>query len=200
MEIRKIDLKKLNPAAYNPRKSLQTYDKEFEKLKNSIETFGYVEPIIVNKRGNEYVIVGGHQRYAVLSHLGYDKAECVVLELDDKHEKALNIALNKIESEWDMPALKDVLQSLDDGDFDVELTGFDVEEIEKLMTQFHVDDDLDGAAGGDDDNGYVIQYNIIFNDEDEQEEWHRYIKRLKDKYPDLETISERIIADIKGKK
>lgn len=199
MKISNIDIKKLNPALYNPRKSLNAYDKEFEKLKNSIQTFGYVEPIIVNKKPTgEYVIIGGHQRYAVLSHLGYAKVECVVLQLDDNHEKALNIALNKIESEWDMPALKDVLQSLDDGEFNLELTGFDIDEIEKLMTQFNVDGDETDDDGTDD--GYIIQYNIIFNNEDEQTRWHNHLKNLKEKYPELETISERIIHDIESRK
>ena len=68
MDIRKIPTEKLNPAKYNPRKNLKPGDPEYEKLKRSITEFGYVEPIIWNKRtGN---IVGGHQRYKVLLALG----------------------------------------------------------------------------------------------------------------------------------
>ena len=67
--------------------------------------FGYVEPIIWNKRtGN---IVGGHQRYKILKDLNYEEAECVVVDLDDAHEKALNVALNKISGEFDIPLLTD---------------------------------------------------------------------------------------------
>ena len=136
MEIRKIPIEKLNPAAYNPRKDLQPGDPEYEKLKRSIQEFGYVEPIVWNKRtGN---IVGGHQRYKVLLDMGMREVDCVVVDLDETKEKALNLALNKIQGDWDYIKLKDLLQELDTGEFDLELTGFDMDEIEDLMTQFHV--------------------------------------------------------------
>ncbi len=99
MQIEKIEIGKLKPATYNPRKNLQPGDEEFEKLKRSIEEFGYVEPVIWNKRtGN---VVGGHQRLKVLMHLGHTEVDCVVLDIDLQKEKALNIALNKISGEWD---------------------------------------------------------------------------------------------------
>ncbi|MFY9379208.1 MAG: ParB N-terminal domain-containing protein, partial [Acutalibacteraceae bacterium] len=61
MQVNKIPISQLNPAKYNPRKDLQPGDPEYEKLKRSMQEFGYVEPIVWNKRtGN---IVGGHQRY-----------------------------------------------------------------------------------------------------------------------------------------
>lgn len=62
----------LKPAEYNPRKSLQPGDPEYESLKRSIETFGYVDPIIVNKDGT---VIGGHQRLSVLVNLGYTEAD-----------------------------------------------------------------------------------------------------------------------------
>lgn len=137
IEKRKID--ELIPAIYNPRKDLTINDAEYKKIKRSIETFGYVDPIIVNERTG--VIVGGHQRLKVLKDLGYEEIEVSVVNLDEKQEKALNIALNKISGEWDFELLKDLLEELDDGSFDVELTGFDMDELEKLMTQYHVEDD-----------------------------------------------------------
>lgn len=57
MNIEKISVEKLLPAKYNPRKDLQPGDPEFEKLKRSITEFGYVEPIIWNKRTG--VVIGG---------------------------------------------------------------------------------------------------------------------------------------------
>ena len=50
MNIQKISVDKLNPAKYNPRKDLKPGDKEYEKLKRSIEEFGYVEPVIWNQK------------------------------------------------------------------------------------------------------------------------------------------------------
>ena len=64
LQIEKVAINKLNPAKYNPRKDLKPGDAEYEKLKRSIDEFGYVETVIWNKRtGN---IVGGHQRYKIL--------------------------------------------------------------------------------------------------------------------------------------
>lgn len=136
MQVNKIPIGLLNPAAYNPRKDLQPGDPEYEKLKRSMQEFGYVEPIVWNKRtGN---IVGGHQRYKVLLDMGMSEVDCVVVDLDETKEKALNLALNKIQGDWDYPKLKDLLQELDTGEFDIELTGFDMVEIEDLMTQFYI--------------------------------------------------------------
>jgi len=95
MNIQKISVDKLNPAKYNPRKDLKPGDKEYEKLKRSIEEFGYVEPVIWNqKTGN---VVGGHQRLKVLLDLGQTEIDCVIVDLDPQREKALNLALNKIQ-------------------------------------------------------------------------------------------------------
>ena len=49
MKIEKIEISKLNPAKYNPRKNLKPGDIEYEKLKRSILEFGYIEPVIWNK-------------------------------------------------------------------------------------------------------------------------------------------------------
>ncbi|MCD2347201.1 site-specific DNA-methyltransferase [Clostridium guangxiense] len=145
MEIQKIAVEKLNPAKYNPRKDLKPGNPEYEKLKRSIETFGYVEPVIWNKKtGN---IVGGHQRFKVLKHEGAKEIECVVIDIDTDEEKALNIALNKVSGEWDMPKLADILDELDKSMFDISLTGFDAAEIEDLFSKVHdkevKDDDFD---------------------------------------------------------
>lgn len=61
-----------------------------------------------------------------------------MVDLSEVKEKALNLALNKISGEWDIPRLKDLLEELDTGAFDIEITGFDLKEIEDLMSQFHV--------------------------------------------------------------
>jgi ParB-like chromosome segregation protein Spo0J len=134
MLIEKIPTAKLNPAAYNPRKDLKPGDKEYEKLKRSIEEFGYVEPVIWNKKtGN---VVGGHQRLKVLLDLGQTEIDCVVVDLDPQREKALNLALNKIQGDWDKDKLALLIADLQGEDFDVSLTGFDMGEIEDLMAQF----------------------------------------------------------------
>lgn len=130
MNIEKRLLADLRAAEYNPRKALTPEDAEYQKIKRSIETFGYVDPIIINSDGT---IIGGHQRYTVLSDLGYNEIDVVVLDLSKEDEKALNIALNKISGEWDELKLKDLLVELDLGDYDISLTGFSQNELEELI-------------------------------------------------------------------
>lgn len=132
MQIEKIEISRLKAAEYNPRKDLKPTDIEFEKLKRSIEEFGYVEPVIVNKQTG-YTIVGGHQRYKVLKHLGHTEVDCVVVDLDEQKEKALNIALNKISGSWDEGLLSALLKDLEQGGMDIEITGFDIAEIKELF-------------------------------------------------------------------
>lgn len=132
MRIEQRSIAELAPADYNPRKDLKPGDAEYEKLKASIEQFGYVEPAIFNERTGR--IVGGHQRLKVMADLGIDTADVVIVDLDETKEKALNIALNKISGEWDEPKLSLLIADLQASDFDVSLTGFDLEEIEQLLS------------------------------------------------------------------
>lgn len=139
MQIESTLIDTLNVAKYNPRKDLKSTDAEYIKLKNSIEHFGYVDPVIVNKR--TMTVVGGHQRLKVLKDLGYKNIDVVYVDLDEKDEKALNIALNKISGDWDAEKLEDLLRELSlDEDYDVGLTGFSNEEIDAL---FGSSDDVD---------------------------------------------------------
>lgn len=133
MQIERAKIDALNNATYNPRKDLKPTDPEYVKLKNSIEHFGYVEPIIVNKRN--MTVVGGHQRLKVLKDLGYNEIDVVYVDLNNTDEKALNIALNKINGDWDAEKLEDLLRDISlDTDFDVELTGFGLDEINTLFS------------------------------------------------------------------
>ena len=126
MEIVKVDINELISPEYNPR---QITDDEMGKLKNSINEFGYVAPIIVNKHNNH--IVGGNQRYEALKSLGYADVDVIFVDEQDlNREKALNIALNKISGEWDFVKLADILDDLELNDFDISLTGFDEPELE----------------------------------------------------------------------
>lgn len=135
MQIRKVSADRLNPAAYNPRRDLKPGDKDYEKLKRSIEEFGFVEPVVWNQSTG--FVVGGHQRLKVLLDMGETEIDCVVVDLEPEKEKALNLALNRIQGDWDEGKLADVLADLDASAFDVSFTGFDAEEIDALMNKFY---------------------------------------------------------------
>ena len=155
MEFKKLKINSLIPASYNPRKKLKPGDVEYEKIKNSITEFGYVDPIIVN---SDMTIIGGHQRWSVLKARGYDEVDCVVIEIDKTKEKALNIALNKVTGEWNKELLADLIKDLQSLDYDVSMTGFEPPEIDELFNDVHSKDvkddkfDLDRAL---DDEAFV---------------------------------------------
>lgn len=134
MEFKKLQINTLKPAGYNPRKDLKPGDKEYEKIKKSIDEFGYVAPIIVN---SDLTIIGGHQRWKVLKHLGFTEVDCVVIHVDKTKEKALNVALNKINGEWNQELLADLIKDLQELDYDVSFTGFEPAEIDELFNCLH---------------------------------------------------------------
>ena len=134
MERKELPLKELKPAAYNPRKKLKKGDKEYEKIKQSLLKFGYVDPIIVNE---DLTVIGGHQRLTVLKDLDYETAKCVIVDLPKEDEKALNIALNKITGQWDEALLADLLLDLQESDFNLDLTGFEPPEIDDILSNVH---------------------------------------------------------------
>lgn len=143
-----MNISKLNPAEYNPRKDLQPGDAEYEKLKRSMEQFGYVEPVVWNKTTGR--VIGGHQRLKILVDMGLNEVDCVIVEMNEEREKALNIALNKINGEWDTDKLAMLISDLQGSDFDVSLTGFEEAEIadlfEKTGEKEVRDDDFDLTA------------------------------------------------------
>lgn len=182
MKIEKIKIEKLNPAKYNPRKDLKAGDPEYEKLKKSIETFGYVEPVIWNKKtGN---IVGGHQRLKILIEQGQTEVDCVVVDMDEHEEKALNIALNKVSGDWDLPKLADLISGLDEEMFDISLTGFDMAEVDDLFSKVHdkkiEDDDFDVDAALEEptmsqagDLWLLGRHRLICGDSTKEETYHQ---------------------------
>lgn len=148
MKWRTVPVETLRPAAYNPRKKLKAGDKEYEKIKNSILEFGYVDPIIVNY---DMTVIGGHQRLTVLKDLGYTQVQCVVVDIKDESKvKALNIALNKITGAWDEELLAGLLVDLQAANFNTDFTGFEPPEIEQLFSKVHnkeiKEDDFDVDA------------------------------------------------------
>jgi len=126
MKIEKIKISELNPAEYNPRRMT---NKQYEDLKNSLEKFGLVDPIIVN---NDNTVIGGHQRLKIIKELGATEVPTVRLNLSKEDEKELNIRLNKNTGEFDLDILAnnfDMEELKDWGFKEIEL-GFNIDKID----------------------------------------------------------------------
>ena len=133
MNIKKIPINKLKPATYNPR---QISTKQYNDLKESIETFGLVDPIIVN---NDMTIIGGHQRYKIWKEKAKQSSveditiPCVVLNLNKEQERELNVRLNKSGGEFDFDILSnefDIDELVDWGFKHIDL-GLNIDKIEE---------------------------------------------------------------------
>jgi len=184
MKIRKVSVEKINPAAYNPREDLQPGDPDYESLKKSIETFGYIDPIILNEQtGN---LVGGHQRLKILIAAGFKEVDVSVVDLDPVQEKALNLALNKIQGAWDNEKLAALVEELTKiPDFDIGLTGFDLPEVSEILDRiedakedgFDLEKELDNTGKAVTQKGDLImlgQHRLLCGDSSNPDD----IKRL----------------------
>lgn len=143
MEIQLMKLSDLKPADYNPRVNLEPGMDEYEKLKQSILEFGFIDPPIFNKRtGN---LVGGHQRVAVAKDSGLcEEIEVSIVDLPLEKEKSLNVALNKISGRWDDDKLALLLKELDADILD--LSGFGEDEIQDVIEQYDMRLDMENEA------------------------------------------------------
>ena len=136
-KIKQKDIKTLIFAEYNPR---QLTTEQYKNLKDSIERFGLIDPVIINKnKDRKNIIIGGHQRVRVATDMNISEVPCVEIDLTYERERELNIRLNRNTGEWDMDSLANFfdMEELIDWGFDEgELVFEDEEPIAGL-----VDDD-----------------------------------------------------------
>ena len=114
MKITEIEIEKLTPYEKNTKKH---DDKQIKNVAKSIQKYGFVQPIVVDKNN---VVVIGHCRLLGAKHLKMKSVPCVsVEELTDEQVRALRIVDNKSnESAWDFELLPDELASIDLSEFD----------------------------------------------------------------------------------
>jgi len=189
MEIRTIPVSDIKPALYNPRVDLRPGDLAYERLKESINTFGYVEPMVWNElTGN---LIGGHQRLKVLIEQGATDIEVSVVNLSLEKGKILNLILNKVQGAWNDTKLAVLIEELGRiPDFDITITGFNPPEISHLMDTFKeslVDAfDFEGAVGAIEEpitkKGDVIQLNshrIMCGDSESEKDLDKLMQNEK---------------------
>lgn len=179
IKIEKITIDSLVPADYNPRKISDT---DYKNLKNSIDEFGIVAPIIINLEDN--TIISGHQRFDVLFYennidelyllklgdIGWVFTETELKLKDKNHEKTLNLALNRIHGEFDPDKLNEVLIELEELHLD-HLTGFDLE-LDNI--------DYDFISRLDDEDGYEEEnYDDELEEEWDEEEFNEELKEYE---------------------
>lgn len=130
MEIKEVSIDKLKPFAGNPKKHPK---EQIELLGKSLKTYGQTKSVIVDK---EYMILAGHGLVEAAKKNGMKEIRVGIVPFSGKKALAYILADNKLAefAEWDFTKLTDLISELDDGEFDLEITGFNKEEIEELLT------------------------------------------------------------------
>ena len=96
LTIVEIGVEKLKPNPWNPNRMS---DEMRAKLKVYIEREGFVEPLVVRRKGEGFEILGGYHRWGIAKELGYETVPCVVLDLDDRRAKILSVNLNEMKGQ-----------------------------------------------------------------------------------------------------
>ena len=157
----------------HPRNPNTHPDSQIKLLANIIAKSGFRSPIVVSKRSG--FITKGHGRLDAAILLGMKSVPVDFQDYDsDESEMADMVADNKIASmaEMDRAVLKEIMEELDTGAFDMLLTGFDMAGIEELMTAAFPPDgsvlEPIPPAEGYDDADESLRLIIVFSSEDEK--------------------------------
>lgn len=130
-----VPISKVRP---DPRNARIHNERNINTIKKSLETYGQRKPIVVNHDG---IIEAGNGLYQAAKELGWTKIAVVRVKDDGDHAKGYALMDNQsaLLADWSLPDLKDLLEELDANNYELELTGFDMPEIENMMTAFPPD-------------------------------------------------------------
>lgn len=190
MNVIEMEVGKLIPYEKNPRKN----DAAVPKVMESIKEFGFKVPIVIDKNN---VVVTGHTRLKAAIKLGMTHVPVLIADdLSDEKIKAYRLADNKVSefAVWDYELLAGELGELDDM-FDMDALGFSMD-MEELQEQWD-DEEETPEPKEKAERGYAICYELTFNNEQEQEEWYEFLGVLKRKFPDVDTIAERVLIAVR---
>ena len=123
-------------------------EEQVNQICASINEFGFTNPLLIDEKDS---IIAGHGRLIASKKLGMEEVPCIVLKgLTEAQKKAYIIADNKmaLNAGWDEELLKIELENLKELDFDLELTGFNIDELDELFKEDEeeqeiIEDDFD---------------------------------------------------------
>lgn len=185
------DIAKVKPYSRNTR----LHGKEqIEQIRASMRQFGWTIPVLVREDGT---VIAGHGRLAAGKVEGYKQVPVIIAAgWTDAQCRAYGIADNRLTetSSWDKELLKLELGELATAGVTPISVGFTDADLKRLKVTL---DDVGGAeqkAPGELKS--IIQFNIVFDDAAQQEAWFGFVRRLKAKYPQAETLGARLAAFI----
>lgn len=173
--------------------SRQHPEAQVRELAASIKEFGFTQPILLDGKNG---VIAGEGRLLAALKLDMDSVPCIELSgMTDAQKRAYVIADNRLahNSEWDVEIMTAELRRLAEEGFNLELTGIPAHELEDLMKPPKGDGDGEGSGSTGES---VVAYNIIFDDEAQQDRWYYFMRQVRGWYPDCETFAEALTAYI----
>lgn len=175
----KVDIDKLVPYARNAR----THSKEqVKQIQASLREFGFINPVIVDK---DYNLIAGHGRILAAKEEGIKQVPCVFVEhLTEAQKRAYILADNRLamNAGWDDEMLAVELSDLQEDDFDLDLLGFDTDELDKLLNgnddvqddDFDVVEELEKPAFSKTDDLWLLgRHRLVCGDSTKPETYER---------------------------
>lgn len=171
-------------------------------IAKSIQNTGFCDPITVDEHNN---IIDGHGRRLALLSLGIEEVPCIVLPMNAVTQRAYGIAHNQttLSSSFDYKQINQDLIAMGLTLDDLLLAGFDRDTL-RLVAKDDLEANLEAVKEfKEDSSGWkefaddVYKFDLEFATEDEQYAWMMFLTQLKQRYPDKETISDRIMLFIK---
>ncbi len=179
-------ISQLSKYAGNPRVHS---DDQIAQLVASIQEFGFINPILIDE---DDTIIAGHGRREAAELAGLDEVPTIaIVGLSEEQRRALVIADNKLTENggWNTDALLSEIRDIAEAGYDTDILGFSEAEMKRMFA-----DKSSGSGDGEGGNP-VIQYNVVFEDEHQQDRWYEYLAWLRVNY-EGETIAERLVAHI----
>jgi ParB-like chromosome segregation protein Spo0J len=139
---------------------------QVDQVATSMLEFGFTNPLLVDPAG---VLIAGHCRLAAASKLGLTHVPVIVLgHLTEAQRRAYVIADNQLalQSGWNLGVLEAEVEALQVEGFDVELLGFDADELSRMLGGEHEGTDDEGEDDGDDVIDRSIALAIVLTPEE----------------------------------
>jgi site-specific DNA-methyltransferase (adenine-specific) len=136
LDVKEIDINNLQPWEDNPRQN----DHAVVAVAESITRFGFNVPILCDQN---LTIIAGHTRWKAAKKLDLTTVPVIIIEMTSEKRRAFAIADNKLAelADWDMPKLRDALETLRLEDVDLKELGFSDEELRRFLSSESTDED-----------------------------------------------------------
>jgi hypothetical protein len=165
---------------------------QLEALRGSMAKLGWVKTVLVNKRTG--YVIDGHARVEEALRQGLPTVPVTYVDLDEQEEKLALAVLDPITemATRDQEQLNLLLADLQAADLELG------DGLEALLQDLAGDGEEPGAGdgegeGGEDEKSFNITYSLVFESLEEQEAWFKFLAELKERWPEIPTISGRVV-------